>query len=202
MPLKQKLQRCADLFWTFFKIGAVSFGGGYAMLPMLEREIVTKRAWTTQDILYDYYAIGQCTPGIIMVNVATFIGYTQAGILGGTLATAGIVTPSLVIITVIASFLQNFADIPIVQKAFAGINVAVAALLTKAMWDFGKKSIKSVIGLLLFVGAFVAMTFFHVNSMFVIFMGAAVGIIVATLKARNDNRKNVKRNKDTDDGTH
>jgi chromate transporter len=194
MQLPQKLRRGAHLFLTFFKIGAVSFGGGYAALPLLEREIITKRAWATQDTLYDYYAIGQCTPGIILVNVATFVGYTQAGIFGSILATAGIVAPSLVIITVIASFLQNFADIPLVQKAFAGINVAVAALLTKALWDFAKKSDKSVVGLLLFIGAFAAMFFFKVNSAFIIAAGALIGIVLAALKHA--------REKGTHDDTH
>jgi chromate transporter len=182
MRVKQKLLQCLNLFGVFFRLGAFSFGGGYAMLPLLEREVVTKRGWTTQDILYDYYAIGQCTPGIIMVNVATFLGYNLAGIAGSIFATLGVVSPSLIIISIIAVFLQNFADIPLVQNAFAGINVAVAALLTKAMWDFGKKSIKDIIGFILFALAFAAMFFFKVNSAIVIASSALAGIVISAIK--------------------
>lgn len=182
--MKEKLSVLAKLFGVFCKIGAVSFGGGYAMLPLLEREVVTKRGWTTQETLYDYYAIGQCTPGVIMVNVATFIGWTQGGFLGSIAATTGIVTPSLVIISAIASFLHNFADIALVQKAFAGINVAVAALLTKALFDFGKKAITSIAACIIFATSFAAIQFFKVNSSIVIFAGAAAGIAYNAVTAR------------------
>ena len=107
-----------DLFLTFARIGGLTFGGGYAMLPILQREVVEKRGWATENELSDYYAIGQCTPGIIAVNVATFIGNKRKGVLGGIIATFGVVFPSLVIITLIAAFLQNFADLEIVKHAF------------------------------------------------------------------------------------
>lgn len=190
---KQMLRDCAVLFSVFFKIGCVAFGGGYAALPMLERELVARRGWATQEILYDYYAIGQCTPGIILVNVATFVGYTRAGVLGSVAATAGIVMPSLIIISLIASFVQNFAHIPVVQKALAGINVAVAALLTKAMWDFGKKSVRGVITFALFAGAFAAMAFFKASSVIVILAGAGAGLVMYAVK-------NARRNKGAGDG--
>ncbi|GMO51169.1 MAG: chromate transporter [Treponemataceae bacterium] len=196
MPtVKQMLRDCAALFNVFFKIGCVAFGGGYAALPMLERELVAKRGWATQEILYDYYAIGQCTPGIILVNVATFVGYTQAGVLGSVAATAGIVMPSLIIISLIASFVQNFAHILVVQKALSGINVAVAALLTKAMWDFGKKSVSGIITFALFALSFAAMAFFRVNSVIVILAGAGAGLIMHAVK-------NARRDKGAGDGTH
>ena len=117
-----------DLFVTFAKVGVCTFGGGYAMLPILQREVVEKKGWATEEELTDYFAVGQCTPGIIAVNTATFIGYKYRGIPGGVLATLGLVFPSLVIITLIAAFLSNFADIPVVQLALAGINAAVVAL--------------------------------------------------------------------------
>lgn len=130
-----------DLFLTFAKIGGTTFGGGYAMLPILQREIVEKRNWATENELMDYYAIGQCTPGIIAVNTATFIGYRQFGIIGGILATLGVVFPSIVIITLIALFLTNFAEIALIKHAFAGIRVCVCVLILDSIMKLGKKSI-------------------------------------------------------------
>ena len=117
-----------DMFWTFARIGGLTFGGGYAMLPMLQREVVERQHWATEEELADYYAIGQCTPGVIAVNTATFVGYRQAGIVGGIFATMGVIFPSLVIITVIAAFLTNFADLKVIQYAFEGIRVCTKAL--------------------------------------------------------------------------
>ena len=117
-----------DLFTTFAKIGVCTFGGGLAMLPLLQREVVEKKKWATEAELTDYYAIGQCTPGVIAVNTATFVGYMEKGVLGGIIATLGMIFPSLVIITVIAAFLSNFAHIPAVIHAFAGIRACVFLL--------------------------------------------------------------------------
>lgn len=130
-----------NLFTVFAQIGATTFGGGYAMLPILQREVVEKRGWATEEELMDYYAIGQCTPGIIAVNTATFIGYKQFGILGGIFATLGVVFPSIVIITVIALFLHSFADLAIVKHAFAGIRVCVCVLILDSVIKLGKKSV-------------------------------------------------------------
>lgn len=173
-----------ELFFVFFKIGAVTFGGGYAMLPMLERELAEKRSWTTKETMLDYYAIGQSTPGIIAVNVATFIGFNKSGVIGALVATAGIVTPSIIIITVIARFISNFSQIQWVQKALAGINVAVAALLTKSVWDFSKKAVKNLWGLFLLLAAFVSMYCFGVASVMVIAVSAFLGIAASLLTAR------------------
>ena len=118
-----------DLFLTFAKVGVCTFGGGYAMLPILQREVVEKKGWATDEELTDYFAVGQCTPGIIAVNTATFIGYKHKGIPGGVLTTLGVVFPSLVIITAIAAFLSNFADIPVVQHALAAMRATTAALM-------------------------------------------------------------------------
>ena len=118
-----------DLFLTFAQIGVCTFGGGYAMLPILQREVVEKRGWATENELMDYYAIGQCTPGVIAVNTSTFIGYRLRGVPGAIVATAGMVFPSLVIITIIAAFIQQFAHLAVLQHAFAGIRVAVCALV-------------------------------------------------------------------------
>ena len=140
-----------DLFLTFAKVGVCTFGGGYAMLPILQREVVEKKNWATDEELTDYFAVGQCTPGIIAVNTATFIGYKYKGILGGVLATLGVVFPSLVIITAIAAFLSNFADIPVVQHALAGINAAVVALIASSVWKLGKTTLKNGAAIAIFL---------------------------------------------------
>lgn len=163
------------LFLVFCKIGAITFGGGLAMLPILERELADRRGWTTSEQLLDYYAIGQSTPGIIAVNVATFIGYNRKGILGGIIATLGIVTPSIVIITILAAFINNFAEIDIVQKALSGINVAVAALLVSAVWKLGKSGIKDWIGFLIALVSFCAIAFFNVQGIFIIVIAGFLG---------------------------
>ncbi len=141
----------ADLFLTFAKVGVCTFGGGYAMLPILQREVVEKKGWATDEELTDYFAVGQCTPGIIAVNTATFIGYKYRGIPGGVLATLGVVFPSLIIITVIAAFLSNFAGIPVVQHALAGINAAVVALIASSVLKLGKSTLKSGAAIAIFL---------------------------------------------------
>ncbi len=140
-----------DLFLTFAKVGVCTFGGGYAMLPILQREVVEKKGWATDEELTDYFAVGQCTPGIIAVNTATFIGYKYRGIPGGVLATLGVVFPSLVIITAIAAFLSNFADIPVVQHALAGINAAVVALIASSVVKLGKSTLKNGAAITIFL---------------------------------------------------
>ena len=130
-----------DLFWTFARIGVCTFGGGYAMLPILQRELVEKKGWTTDERLSDYFAIGQCTPGIIAVNTATFVGHSQAGAVGGVIATLGLVFPSVVIILIIAAFLQNFAHLPVVIHAFAGVRACVCALILSSVLKLRKSSV-------------------------------------------------------------
>ena len=139
------------LFAVFAKIGGFTFGGGYAMLPILQREIVDKRQWATQEELMDYFAIGQCTPGIIAVNTATFIGYKRKGVVGGLFATLGVVAPSIVIITIIAAFIQGFQHIEAVQWAFEGIRAAVVALILSAVIKLGKKSLVDVATVVIFL---------------------------------------------------
>jgi chromate transporter len=140
-----------DLFLTFAKVGVCTFGGGYAMLPILQREVVEKKGWATDGELTDYFAVGQCTPGIIAVNTATFIGFKYKGIPGGILATLGVVFPSLIIITAIAAFLSNFADIPMVRHALAGINAAVVALIASSVVKLGKSTLKNGAAIAIFL---------------------------------------------------
>ena len=136
-----KLGELGALFATFARVGGMTFGGGYAMLPILQREIVEKRGWATEEELTDYFAIGQCTPGIIAVNTATFVGQKRGGVAGGIAATLGVVFPSLVIITVIAAVLRNFAELPAVKSAFAGVRVCVCVLILNAVVKLWKKTV-------------------------------------------------------------
>ena len=156
---------CFDLFLTFAKVGVCTFGGGYAMLPILQREIVEKKSWATEEELADYYAVGQCTPGIIAVNTATFVGTKHKGIKGGIIASLGIVFPSVVIILLIAAFLQNFMYIEWVKHAFGGIRAGVVALILSSVIKLFKSSVKdiatgiiyAVVLVLAAMGAFVPM---------------------------------------------
>lgn len=141
------------LFISFFKVGLFTFGGGYAMLPILQREAVEKRGWITDEALLDCYAIGQCTPGVIAVNTATYIGYQRKGVLGALTATAAVVLPSFLIISLIALFLRTFADNVYVQYAFIGIRVAVAVLVTDSLIKLYKKGVKGALGNCIFAVA-------------------------------------------------
>lgn len=180
--MKEKLKTLWELFSIFFKIGLCTFGGGIAMLPILEKELSEKRDWTTSDELLDYFAIGQATPGIIAVNVATFVGYKKAGVIGGCVSTFGMVLPSLIIITVIAKCIANFSEIAWVQRALRGINVSVAAILTVAVYKFSKKSVKSLFGFALLLIAFVLIFICKVNTVWVIFGSALLGVVLAAVR--------------------
>ena len=166
-----------ELFIMFCRIGGFTFGGGYAMLPIIQREVVEKRNWATDDEILDYYAIGQCTPGIIAVNTATFIGYKRKGIIGAIAATIGVVFPSLIIITIIATFFNHFEDYKIVQHAFAGIRIVVVALIVSTVIKMCKQSIKDWVGIAIFALAFLIIAFLNVSPIIVIVSSAIVGII-------------------------
>jgi len=174
-----------ELFLVFFRIGAVTFGGGLAMLPILERELASRRKWTTSEQLVDYYAIGQSTPGIIAVNVATFIGYSRKGVRGSIVTTTAIVTPSVIIITLLAMFLNNFADIVWVQKALRGINVVVAVLLITAVVRLGRRTILDWFSLAVALAAFISMSVFNVSGVIVVLVSALLGL---TFKYRSSGK--------------
>ena len=180
-----------DLFLSFFKIGALTFGGGYAMLPMFKRELVEKHGWCTEEDILDYYAIAQCTPGVIAVNTASFIGFRKKGVLGAVCATVGVVCPSILIITVIAAFISNFADNKYVQYAFEGIRVAVCALVSVTVFGLFKKNVKDIITALLSVMAFVLTYFFGISPIIAVIFAAVVGITVKVIKEKRDNKKEV-----------
>ncbi|WP_250278129.1 chromate transporter [[Clostridium] colinum] len=158
-----------ELFIIFFKIGALTFGGGIAMLPMLQRELVDNKKWVTEEELMDYYSIGQCTPGIIAINTATFVGYKIKGKIGAIFSTFGIVCPSLIIIMCIAGFIKNFLHIQWVKYVFAGIKIAVAGLVLDAFISFLKKNVKSKISFLLFVLAFLLNFTLKLSPVYIIF---------------------------------
>ncbi len=177
------MRELLELILIFARIGAVTFGGGYAMLPILRRELVEKRGWTTDEELMDYYAIGQCTPGIIAVNTATFIGLKRKGIPGGIAATIGIVLPSIVIISIIAAFINNFAEYAMVRNAFAGIRVCVCVLIVSAVVKLWKKSVTDALTLAIFVIVFLVSVFFDVSPVLLVLISAAVGILLQAAKA-------------------
>lgn len=166
------------LYFIFFKIGLFTFGGGYAMLPMLRREIVDKRGWATDEEMLDYYAIGQSTPGIIAINTATFTGLSKAGVFGAIAATLGMVTPSLFIIMSIARFFTEFQDNTYVLSAFTGIRVVVVVLILNAVIKMGKKSIKNWIHILLFIGAFLFVVFTDFSPIYAVITAGIIGMII------------------------
>ena len=180
-----------ELFFTFLKIGSVSFGGGYAMLPILTREFVDKREWATDTELNDYFAIGQVTPGIIAVNVATFIGNKRKGVVGGIVATIGLVTVPVIIITLISALLTNFADIAIVKHAFAGIRVAVCVLIVNALLRLWKKSVPDIAALVIFALLFTISAFgeylpvpVDISPVILVIGAAIAGIVIQAVKQK------------------
>lgn len=178
------MKKLLELFMAFSRVGVMTFGGGYAMIPILEREIVSKRAWASNEDLMDYYAVGQCTPGIIAVNTATFVGNKIAGTAGAIAATAGIVFPSLVIICVIAGILTNFADIPAVKSAFAGIRVCVCVLIFNAVVKLWKGSVTDKGALALCLLVFTLSVFLDLSPIVYVFFCAAAGIVLTRLGVR------------------
>ena len=170
-----------DIYWTFFKISAVTFGGGMTMFPILQREIVQNKAWITDEELLDYYAVSQSLPGIIAINIAAFIGYKKKGLRGEIISGLGIISPSVIIITILASFITNFKDVEIVRHAFAGITIGVSALLFSAVVNLWKKSMIDNICLALFLMTFVLMLLFNISPIIFVFVSAATGILVKNI---------------------
>lgn len=171
-----------QLFVTFSKIGGFTFGGGYAMLPMLQREVVEKRGWATEDEILDYFAIGQCTPGIIFVNTATFVGYKKKGVMGAIAATVGSIFPSVIIVMVIAAVLNNFAELPIVQHAFGAIRVVVGVLIVNAVIGMWKKSVVDKFCAVIAVGAFLLSAILSISPIWIVLGAALLGVALPVVK--------------------
>ena len=189
-----------NLFLIFARIGGFTFGGGYAMLPMLQKEVVEKKHWATLEELMDYYAIGQCTPGIIAVNTATFIGYKIKGIIGGIVATLGVIAPSIVIITVIAVFISNFQDIQAVQWAFGGIRAAVVALILSSVIKLSKKSVIDIAtGIIFVIVTALSVLTDLPPAIYVVFAGVC-GIVIKGCKKDSGKPPRSKTSDKTEDG--
>lgn len=175
-----------EMFLIFARIGGFTFGGGYAMLPMLEKEIVNNKHWATEEELMDYYAIGQCTPGIIAINTATFIGYKVKGIPGAIFATLGVIAPSLVIITIIAAFISNFIELAFVKSAFAGIRACVCVLILNAVVKLAKKALVDWITIVLFLVVLALSLFTGISPAALVVAAGLAGIL---LKGKKEETK-------------
>lgn len=171
-----------ELYCAWFKIGLFTFGGGYAMLPFIEKEIIEKHHWATQEEVLDYFAISQCTPGVIAVNTATFVGYFQKGILGGIVATLGVITPSVLIITIIATVLPTFQEFPVVQHALNGIGLGVCVLMTASLLKLKKSNIKDSFGYFVFGIVLVLALLFRTSTIWIILFSAVLGLLYTNLK--------------------
>ena len=182
--MKNKLKQFLELYFAFVKIGAFTFGGGLAMMPIMQRELIEKRGWVSEEELIDYFAIGQSTPGIIAVNVATFVGYKKLGWLGGIIGTLGVVTPSWVIIMLLAGAISSVDKYPLAQRALRGINVAVAALLTSVIVKFTKNTIKNFLNALFMLLAFALIYFFKVQSVWIILFSLIIGCLLTLYKQK------------------
>lgn len=171
-----------DMFITFAKIGVMTFGGGYAMLPILQREVVENKKWATEEEIMDYFAIGQCTPGIIAVNTATFIGQKNKGIWGGITATLGVVFPSLVIISILAGVIKTFSSVPIVQHALGGIRICVCILILNAIIKLYQKAVVDKPTLAIFILVTVFGYFSSLSPAIFVILAALAGIFIQNIR--------------------
>ena len=170
-----------DLFLTFAKVGVMTFGGGYAMLPILQREVVERKGWATEEELMDYYAIGQCTPGVIAVNTATFIGQRLNGTFGAIFATLGVVFPSLVIISLLAGVIEAFSHLVWVQNAFGGIRVCVCVLIANAVVKLFKKAVVDVPTIIIFLLVALGSIFLPLSPVIFVLLAAVIGILLKVI---------------------
>ncbi len=177
--MKKKLKLLWQLFCAFFRIGAFTFGGGYAMIPIIQRDIAEKKGWISDDDLLDIIAIAESTPGPIAINAATFVGFKTAGVSGAAAATFGTVLPSFIIISVIAFLLNEFQSIKAVQYAFFGIRAGVLALVLKALYTMYKKFPKSKTGYFIATFAFIAAAILDINMLLIIICCAAIGLVTS-----------------------
>ena len=177
-----------QLFSSFFRIGAFTFGGGIAMIPLIQQEAVENRHWISDDDILEVVAIAESTPGPIAINSATFIGYRVAGVLGSICATLGVVLPSFVIILALSFVLRQFQELEAVKYAFAGIRAGVLALLIKSLWTMYKKSPKGWPAYVVMAGAFILTAFFDVNVIFVIIGCAVFGLVTSFYWERRDKK--------------
>lgn len=172
------MKKLLNIYWVFAQMGAICFGGGYAMLSLLQRVIVEEHSWATEEELMDYYAIGQCTPGVIAVNTSTFIGHKLAGIPGSLAASLGFISPSILIITLIAAFLESFATNVIIAHALAGIRVCVCVLILDSVLKLGKKSVKDPISWAVFLTTAFLAFFTEIPTVALVLSAGVLGVIL------------------------
>jgi len=176
---------------TWFKIGLFTFGGGYAILPMIDKELVRKHSWVDKDEVLDYYAIGQSLPGIIAVNTAAFIGFKTSRVPGSIFSILGVITPSMILITIVATLLAGFQDIPVVRNALAGIQIAVCMLMTVTIIQFAKEAFKDIGGIIICAAVF-ALTFFEgINVFIIVILSALSGIVVQMTIGRKKQKEDI-----------
>jgi chromate transporter len=178
-----------ELYWIFFKVGLFTFGGGYTMLPILQKEFVEKKKWLDTENIIDYYTLSQCTPGIIAVNVSTYIGFKKKSYLGGIFSALGVITPSIIIISIIATILTNFLHIEAIGHAFAGIRVAVAALVIVTILDMYKKSVIDWLCIILYIASFILSVLTSISPVFIVLGSAITGLVLGTRMQERKERK-------------
>ena len=171
-----------ELFLTFARISASCFGGGYAMLPFFQQELVEKKGWLTDEELLDLHAIAQCTPGVISVNTATFCGYRTRGISGALAATAGLLTPPILIVLIISAFFWTYAENPVVQHALTGVRACVCALIINSTVKLYRKAVLDVPTLLVFLAVFVLAAFVGLSPAILVMGAAAAGLVYAAIR--------------------
>lgn len=179
-----KLKKYLEYYLTWFRIGLFTFGGGYAMLPMIEKEIIERHHWTTEDEVMNYYAIAQCTPGVIAVNVSTFVGYFQSGVLGALASTLGVISPSILIISAIAGILTSFSDLAVVQHALSGIRIAVCILMSTSIIKLFKKGVVDVYTSVIFGAALMVAMLTNVPTVMLVVSAGVLGVLFSMVKAK------------------
>ena len=178
MAGKSEQPKLLELFFVFARVSAITIGGGYVMFPMLKREVVDSKGWISSEELVDFYALGQSVPGVIAMNSATLIGYRTRGVPGAIVSAAGMAAPSVVVIMLVAAFLVQYFDNIWVQKAFSGIRAAVVAMIAMAVWQVGKKAVRSPVKGVLAVGSFLAIAGLQFSPILLIIAGAVLGLLL------------------------
>jgi len=178
MAVDREQPKLLELFCVFCRVSAITIGGGYVVFPLLRREVVDARAWISDEEMVDYYALGQSIPGIIAMNTSALIGYRKRGVPGAIAAAAGMATPSLVVILLIAAFLSPYFDHPVVQKAFAGIRSAVVAMIVMALVQVSRKSVNSVVKAMMAAASFLAIAGWHIHPVLLIVAGGLLGFVL------------------------
>ena len=168
-----------DLFITFSKVGAFTFGGGYSMLPILKKEVVENKKWISENEMLDYYALSQCMPGIISINTSIFIGFKCNGILGGIFSALGAVAPSILLILAICLFMQNFMDYEVVQTAFKGIRIVVSALILNATYSLFKIGVIDMTTLGIFVASLFILFLFDISPILIVLIATTIGVVLS-----------------------